>query len=431
MRKAAQRLGRSPLPILLLLSAALFSGLAAGPASGQIFLEDDFPGDAEDPNWDYSWNVGIGSTTFDATSPGFAHLNLAGPWSAPPAAYQNAEIIRHSVPAYHNFEVRLRNSNNNGWDAPGAPDTPDPAYGLGSRGWGLWNSNINSIQEAIWFTSISPESSPAFAGTRVVVVHQGLAVVWQDLGIDLTEWHTYHIQWREDYIGVFVDDMVTPIAEVTNPESIPSEALDFTTWIDNYVVTGDLIDPTFGYLDVPAMDQYIDVDYVKIYVSACSNGVDDDGDGLADYPADPGCDDLDDLAERSPLLVCDDGSDNDTDGLIDYPNDPGCAHPASDIENPQCQDGVNNDLGQDPNPGLIDFDGGQSIWGACTGLPGGCPANVSDPEGDGVANPDPQCVGKPWRNQERKHTRPCGLGAELALLLPPLIWLSARRRLSA
>ena len=92
-----------------------------------------FPGYAEDSNWNYSWNVGIGSTTFDATSPGFAHLNLAGPWSAPPAEYQNAEIIRYSVPAYHDFEVRLRNSNNNGWDAPGAPDVPDPTYGLGSE----------------------------------------------------------------------------------------------------------------------------------------------------------------------------------------------------------------------------------------------------------------------------------------------------------
>ena len=59
------------------------------------------------------------------------------------------------------------------------------------------------------------------------------------------------------------------------------------------------------------------------------------------------------------------------------------------IEDPHCQDGINNDLGQDPNPGLVDFDGGQSVWGECTGEPGGCPANVSDPDGDGVPNPDP------------------------------------------
>jgi hypothetical protein len=130
--------------------------------------------------------------------------------------------------------------------------------------------------------------------------------------------------------------------------------------------------------------------------------------------------------------VCDDGIDNDGDGLIDTA-DPACSSgdpytpdPTAKREQAQCQDGVNNDLGQDPNPGLIDFDGGQSIWGACTGEPGGCPANVSDPEGDGVANPDPQCAGKPWKNQEKKSSS-CGLGVEL-LLLAPLLWLWRRRR---
>jgi unsaturated chondroitin disaccharide hydrolase len=121
---------------------------------------------------------------------------------------------------------------------------------------------------------------------------------------------------------------------------------------------------------------------------------------------------------------CDDGADNDGDGFIDYPEDPGCADAEGEREGPQCQDGANNDPAQDANPGLIDFDGGQSIWGECTGQPGGCPDGVSDPDGDGVANPDPQCVGKPWKNQERRF---CGLGCELALLLPALMWLRAKR----
>jgi hypothetical protein len=251
---------------LLLISCFLASSGAENAAAEDVFLEDHFPGYAEDSNWDYSWNVGIGSTSFDAASPGFAHLNLAGPWSAPPPAYQNAEIIRHSVAAYRDFEVRLRNSNNNGWDAPGAPDDPDPTYGLGSRGWGFWDTNTTSVQDAIWFTSISPESSPVFRGSRIFVVHGGLPVIVQDMNIDLTEWHTYRIQWRQDAIRAFIDDMETPVAEVTNPGSIPSTGLTFTIWVDNYAMTGDLSDYTLGYLDVPAMDQFIDVDYAKIYV---------------------------------------------------------------------------------------------------------------------------------------------------------------------
>jgi hypothetical protein len=42
------------------------------------------------------------------------------------------------------------------------------------------------------------------------------------------------------------------------------------------------------------------------------------------------------------------------------------------------------------------------------------------------AGPDPECVAAPWRNGEAPSS--CGLGAELALLLPPLIWMRRRRR---
>ena len=38
-----------------------------------------------------------------------------------------------------------------------------------------------------------------------------------------------------------------------------------------------------------------------------------------------------------------------------------------------------------------------------------------------------QCVGKPWKNQEQAAST-CGLGAELAFLLPLLIWMRRRRR---
>jgi len=58
----------------------------------------------------------------------------------------------------------------------------------------------------------------------------------------------------------------------------------------------------------------------------CSDGIDNDGDGLIDFPADCGCTDPSDPAEApNPPTQCSDGVDNDGDGLIDFPADPGCA----------------------------------------------------------------------------------------------------------
>ncbi|MCP5065377.1 MAG: hypothetical protein GY946_02335 [bacterium] len=59
--------------------------------------------------------------------------------------------------------------------------------------------------------------------------------------------------------------------------------------------------------------------------SACMDGVDNDRDGFADFPMDPGCADPRDDWEGSSRLVCDDGLDNDLDCHRDYPADPGCA----------------------------------------------------------------------------------------------------------
>jgi hypothetical protein len=89
---------------------------------------------------------------------------------------------------------------------------------------------------------------------------------------------------------------------------------------------------------------------------------------------------------------------------------------------PQCQDGIDND-----GDGRIDYDGGQSIYGSCAA--GVCPLGVSDPNHDGFADSDYNCVGQPARNTERQQS--CGLGAELALVMPLLGLAASRRRRTA
>jgi hypothetical protein len=136
--------------------------------------------------------------------------------------------------------------------------------------------------------------------------------------------------------------------------------------------------------------------------TACSNGIDDDSDGFTDYPEDIGCQDADDAFERLDSLPCDDGFDDDEDGAVDYPEDVGCPSPAGTLEDPACSDGIDND-----GDGQIDWDGGAWING---GEPlGPIDTFCSSPAGT------------------REKAKSCGLGFELALLVPALA--GVRRKL--
>ncbi len=90
--------------------------------------------------------------------------------------------------------------------------------------------------------------------------------------------------------------------------------------------------------------------------AACGNGADDDGDGLVDFPADPGCTAADDDDEADPVrvLACANDLDDDGDGAIDLA-DPGCARAQDDDESddpapPQCAN-----LADDDADGYTDF----------------------------------------------------------------------------
>ncbi len=76
----------------------------------------------------------------------------------------------------------------------------------------------------------------------------------------------------------------------------------------------------------------------------CSDGVDNDNDGLKDFPGDPDCCSYLDDSEASGGAACavqpecSDGEDNDGDGVLDFPFDPGCASPLDDIEDDMVSD---------------------------------------------------------------------------------------------
>ncbi len=87
--------------------------------------------------------------------------------------------------------------------------------------------------------------------------------------------------------------------------------------------------------------------------AVCADGVDNDSDGLVDFPNDPGCSSAADTNEVDPTQ-CNDGIDNDEDGFIDL-FDKGCSISTDNDETdpvviPACSDGLDND-----KDGLIDF----------------------------------------------------------------------------
>jgi hypothetical protein len=129
----------------------------------------------------------------------------------------------------------------------------------------------------------------------------------------------------------------------------------------------------------------------------CNDGIDNDGDGATDYPADPGCNSSGDPFETGSA-ACDDGTDNDGDGLADA-SDPGCFGPAdsSELGTTACDDGLDNDgdLGVDvADPGCSGPGDGNETGG------GQCDDGV-DNDGDGLVDfpDDPDCT---WGSDNRE-----------------------------
>jgi hypothetical protein len=197
-------------------------------------------------------------------------------------------------------------------------------------------------------------------------------------------------------VGTEVTIIGNAFGAVTSVEfgGVPAESFDIDTWAQIRAVvppgatSGSIAVTTAFGAGASAVPFHVD--------TACSDGLDNDGDGEADYPDDRGCDDPEDDSERSSLFVCDNGLDDDLDGLADAPDDPGCQLAISPQENPQCDDGIDND-----GDGAADWDGG-----------------------DEGGEADESCEGRAWG---REDDALCGLGFELALVLPWLVRWRRRR----
>ena len=164
----------------------------------------------------------------------------------------------------------------------------------------------------------------------------------------------------------------------------------------------------------------------KHKLPACSDGWDNDGDGLIDLedsgcasanddsevPHDTNCSSPNDPSERDP--ECSDGIDNDGDAVIDL-SDPGCAgNPLNDDESAattQCQDNIDND--GDGAKDLEDYSClGDNTKNDEANPPSECQDGV-DNDGDRLIDQaDPACSNNPQHNNEWSATTQCQDGID-------------------
>ncbi len=91
---------------------------------------------------------------------------------------------------------------------------------------------------------------------------------------------------------------------------------------------------------------------VNVNNPECGDTIDNDGDTLIDFPADPGCTSAADNSE-APLPACSDSVDNDGDTLIDFPADPGCIDANDSDETNASGGGGGGSSGGDTTPPSI------------------------------------------------------------------------------
>jgi len=190
--------------------------------------------------------------------------------------------------------------------------------------------------------------------------------------------------WCATVPTLFVGLAVSATAQAMGEQESEPSPEEVVTAVSGAACSDGIDNDGDGDVDFPddsGCDSPEDIDEER--AAQCADGVDNDGDGDIDFGADPGCSSLIDDTEEG-AAACADGVDNDGDGDIDFPADTGCesADDVSEGTAPQCADGVDND-----GDGAIDYP-----------LDDGCASALDDDETptvdpDADAGPAPETDG--------------------------------------
>jgi len=183
-------------------------------------------------------------------------------------------------------------------------------FGQASQTWFKYGNQSNPLNNQTQIQSIGgSNSTQSFSAQAIGTFAENTTYYYQACG------RFYGINGSQDVCGS------------TNTFSIAAPTVYACS--DNIDNDGD------GYTDFPS-DQGCssatdnnEYNYIAPTVYACSDNIDNDGDGYTDFPSDQGCSSATDNNEYNyiapTVYACSDNIDNDGDGYTDYPYDPGCS----------------------------------------------------------------------------------------------------------
>ena len=118
---------------------------------------------------------------------------------------------------YNNMEIRVKVEN----------------ISRGSKGWGFWNSDTNPFNISLaWFMfQLSSNIFFPLKGLWIMVVDGNIfdITLKRIRGVDIREWHTYNINWTENYVDFYVDDELVSHAT----RGVPQKNCRAWVWNDN------------------------------------------------------------------------------------------------------------------------------------------------------------------------------------------------------
>ena len=141
-------------------------------------------------------------------------------------------------------------------------DLPLPLEGPG-RGWFVSTIDAKSCL-AIALAPFAPfvvllNNIPSIRSIIWPAVRQILGISFQQVHLDMTEWHSYRLDWGRDECHFWVDEQ-----RIYQAEFSPSGPLGFVCWLDNqYLVAKPTGRISWGTLPLPD-EEWLEIDKLKL-----------------------------------------------------------------------------------------------------------------------------------------------------------------------